>query len=98
MLYKYFYTMTLEPIPRRVMIEGMARVIRLEPELWRRLDAICVKEDVSIHDLCARIVQLKHPDATDGSMVRVFLIAYSWASDEAIAPLPGYGVDEEPGW
>ncbi|MCP1336159.1 ribbon-helix-helix domain-containing protein [Futiania mangrovi] len=62
-------------ISRNVRIGEHRTSVRLEPELWEALEDICMREDLSLHDVCTEVAQ---QDRSGGftSALRVFVIRY----------------------
>jgi len=58
--------------------------VRLEPEMWRALREIAVRERCRIHDLCSVVQMRKNPETSFTAAIRVFVDAL----------FPGGGDDE----
>ena len=59
-----------------VKIEEKRTSIRLEPAMWRELNAIAERESCTIHELATLISSKKPDEASLTAAVRVFLMLY----------------------
>lgn len=66
-------------VTRNVVIAGKRTTIRLEPALWAALDEICVRENLSRHEVCTRIEMMRHgvnrAQAVRSTVVNYFRLA-----------------------
>src|SRR5271155_4992306 len=71
-------------VSRNITVLGRRTSVRLEPEMWRALREIAMREHCRIHDLCSVIQMRKNPDTSLTAGIRVFLMLYfrAAATDE----------------
>lgn len=67
-------------VSRNITVNGHRTSVRLEPEMWRALKEISVRENCSIHELCSLISFRKKPRTSLTAAIRVFLMLYFRAS------------------
>lgn len=63
-------------ISRNITVLGKRTSVRLEPEMWRELKNISVRESCTIHDLCSLISLRKNERTSLTAAIRVFLMLY----------------------
>jgi predicted DNA-binding ribbon-helix-helix protein len=71
-------------VSRNITVLGRRTSVRLEPEMWRALREIAIRERCRIHDLCSVIQMRKNPDTSLTAAIRVFVMLYfrAAATDE----------------
>jgi len=76
---------------KNVTINGQRTSLRLEREIWDALDEVCVRESLSLHELCSLIEKFRHI-SNRTSAVRAFIISYfrSAATDDGHS-IAGHG-------
>lgn len=67
-------------VSRNITVLGRRTSVRLEPEMWRALRDISIRERCTIHDLCSLISLRKNPNTSLTAAIRVFLMLYYRAS------------------
>lgn len=67
-------------VSRNITVLGRRTSVRLEPEMWRALRDISMRERCTIHDLCSLISLRKNPNTSLTAAIRVFLMLYYRAS------------------
>lgn len=67
-------------VSRNITVLGRRTSVRLEPEMWRALRDISLRERCSIHDLCSLISLRKNTHTSLTAAIRVFLMLYYRAS------------------
>jgi len=69
---------------RNITVLGRRTSVRLEPEMWRALREIAVRERCRIHDLCSVVQMRKNPETSFTAAIRVFVMLYfrAAATDE----------------
>lgn len=67
-------------VSRNITVNGHRTSVRLEPEMWRALKEISMRENCSIHELCSLISFRKKPRTSLTAAIRVFLMLYFRAS------------------
>jgi predicted DNA-binding ribbon-helix-helix protein len=80
-------------INRNVRGAGKRTSMRLEPEAWDALREICLRENISTHELLARAVR-SHPRGGRTSAVSVFILMYYRAASRVPAQAAANGVGE----
>ena len=77
-------------INRNVIAQSGRTSMRLEPERWEALQAICLRETITLSDLVQRIERQGHPGGRT-SAIRVHVVTYFRNVARAIggAPSPG---------
>lgn len=63
-------------VSRNITVSGRRTSVRLEPEMWRALKEISVRENCSIHELCSLISFRKNRRTSLTAAIRVFLMLY----------------------
>ncbi|HEU4837849.1 MAG TPA: ribbon-helix-helix domain-containing protein [Micavibrio sp.] len=63
-------------VSRNITVNGRRTSVRLEPEMWRALKEISVRENCSIHELCSLISFRKNKRTSLTAAIRVFLMLY----------------------
>lgn len=63
-------------VSRNITVLGKRTSVRLEPEMWRELKGISIRESCTIHDLCTLISLRKSPQTSLTAAIRVFLMLY----------------------
>ncbi len=63
-------------ISRNITVLGKRTSVRLEPEMWREIKNISVRENCTIHDLCSLISLRKNERTSLTAAIRVFLMLY----------------------
>jgi len=63
-------------VSRNITVLGRRTSVRLEPEMWRALKDISVRERCTIHDLCSLISLRKNQNTSLTAAIRVFLMLY----------------------
>ena len=63
-------------VSRNITVNGRRTSVRLEPEMWRALKEISVRENCSIHELCSLIAFRKNKRTSLTAAIRVFLMLY----------------------
>ncbi len=63
-------------VSRNITVNGRRTSVRLEPEMWRALKEISVRESCSIHELCSLISFRKNKRTSLTAAIRVFLMLY----------------------
>lgn len=63
-------------ISRNITILGKRTSARLEPQMWRELEAVALREGCSIHELSSLLYLRKTPDTSFTAALRVFLMLY----------------------
>ncbi len=67
-------------VSRNITVLGRRTSVRLEPEMWRALRDISLRERCTIHDLCSLIALRKNTHTSLTAAIRVFLMLYYRAS------------------
>ncbi len=67
-------------VSRNITVLGRRTSVRLEPEMWRALRDISLRERCTIHDLCSLISLRKNAHTSLTAAIRVFLMLYYRAS------------------
>jgi predicted DNA-binding ribbon-helix-helix protein len=81
---------------RNVTVAGRRTSMKLEPDMWDALDEICLREQMTSHEVCTAI-SAKHSGNNLTAAMRVFILAYFRASStEAGHSLAGHGQPDEP--
>lgn len=62
-------------ISRNVRVSGRRTSMRLEPEMWDALQAICHRERRSIHEICTEINEHRHASSLTAD-IRVYIMHY----------------------
>jgi len=62
-------------VNRNVTIGGRRTSLRLEPAMWDALEEICRREEMSQHELCARIDERRRASSLTAA-IRVFIVNY----------------------
>ena len=79
-------------VNRNIIVDGHRTSIRLEPAMWRALNKIAERENMTIHQLGTRIDQLRDKSCGLTAAIRVFLLAYfQEAATEEGHALAGHG-------
>ncbi len=60
---------------KNVIVNGRRTSMRLDRETWISLADICLREKVSIHDLCSRIDDIRDKSGLS-SATRLFVLTY----------------------
>lgn len=60
---------------KNVTIDGRRTSLRLENEIWEALSDICLREKMSVHELCSLVEKRRHGSSRT-SAVRTFVVAY----------------------
>ena len=60
---------------KNVNVSGRRTSIRIEDELWRAAEELCVREGMTLHELCSLIDQYRGMSGLTAAL-RVFLIVY----------------------
>ena len=86
----YFTELSPNRIPlisRNITILGNRTSARLEPQMWRELQAVAVREGCTIHEISSLLYLRKPSDTSFTSALRTFLMLYNRAatSDEGHA-------------
>lgn len=63
-------------VSRNITVSGRRTSVRLEPEMWRALKEISLRENCSIHELCSLIGFRKNKRTSLTAAIRVFLMLY----------------------
>jgi predicted DNA-binding ribbon-helix-helix protein len=63
-------------INRNIVVNGHRTSVRLEAEMWSDLQAICRRENKSLHEMCSLISANKKGRRSLTSAIRVFLLGY----------------------
>lgn len=63
-------------LSRNITVLGKRTSVRLEPEMWRELKNISVRERCTTHDLCSLIALRKNERTSLTAAIRVFLMLY----------------------
>ena len=63
-------------ISRNITVLGHRTSIRLEPEMWKALKEISIREKCSIHDLCTVVSVRKSQNTSLTAAIRVFIMLY----------------------
>lgn len=63
-------------VSRNITVLGKRTSVRLEPEMWRELKNISLREECTIHDLCSLISIRKQEGTSLTAAIRVFLMLY----------------------
>jgi predicted DNA-binding ribbon-helix-helix protein len=99
--------MKTELFSKNVVINGFRTSLRMEAEIWEALDEICVRERMSLNELCS-LIEVHRTEASRTSLIRTFIVAYlraaatrprsrsrkSWIGRSILA---GYGEDAQVG-
>jgi len=81
---------------RNVTVAGRRTSMKLEPDMWDALDEICLREQMTMHDVCTSIAA-RHSGNNLTAAMRVFILAYFRASStEAGHHQAGHGQADEP--
>jgi len=67
-------------ISRNITILGDRTSARLEPQMWRELQAVAHREGCTIHELSSLLYLRKQADASFTSALRTFLMLYNRAA------------------
>ena len=67
-------------ISRNITILGDRTSTRLEPQMWRELQAVAHREGCTIHELSSLLYLRKQADTSFSSTLRVFLMRYNRAA------------------
>ena len=62
-------------VSRNIRLEDHRTSIRLEPEMWDALAEIAALEGESVHELCARVDDMRG-DLGRTAAIRVFIVSY----------------------
>lgn len=62
-------------ICKNVIVNGRRTSMRLDRETWMSLSDICLREKVSIHDLCSKIDAIRGKSGLS-SATRLFVLTY----------------------
>ncbi len=62
-------------INRNVTVGGRRTSLRLEPAMWDALEEICRREEMSQHQLCAKIDERRRASSLTAA-IRVFIVNY----------------------
>jgi predicted DNA-binding ribbon-helix-helix protein len=62
-------------VSRNVTLEGRRTSLRLERAMWDALEEICMREEQSMHDLCAHVDRIR-AERTLTAGIRVFILEY----------------------
>lgn len=73
---------------RNVVIGGRRTTVRLEASVWSALDEICVKEQMTRHDLCTRI-EAARGRANRAQAIRAAVITYYRSALKSGRDMPG---------
>lgn len=63
-------------VTRNVRIRNRRTSVRLEPELWRALEAIAEHEQTDLNAICSRVQEGRGPVGGFTSALRVFIVEY----------------------
>ncbi|MFA5592305.1 MAG: ribbon-helix-helix domain-containing protein [Micavibrio sp.] len=63
-------------VSRNITVNAHRTSVRLEPEMWRALKEIAVRENCTIHELCSLISFRKNKRTSLTAAIRVFLMLY----------------------
>lgn len=63
-------------ISKNITVNGHRTSIRLEPEMWRALGEVALRERCSIHDICSLVSIRKKELSSLTASIRVFLMLY----------------------
>lgn len=81
--------MAVPKIPaRNVIVRGHRTSLRLEPEVFRALDEICVRERLTLPVLCNRLLDRHGDDVNLSSQLRVHALTYFQALAGLLYPPP----------
>lgn len=62
-------------LTRNVVIDGKRTTIRLESAIWDAVDDLCVREEISRHDLCSR-VEARRDGLNRAQAIRAVVVNY----------------------
>ncbi|HLN25762.1 MAG TPA: ribbon-helix-helix domain-containing protein [Patescibacteria group bacterium] len=81
---------------RNVTVAGRRTSMKLEPDMWDALDEICLREQMTAHEVCTTI-SARHSGNNLTAAMRVFILAYFRASSTELGHhQAGHGQPDEP--
>ena len=60
---------------RNVTVDGHRTSLRLETDVWDALEEICVRETLSVHEVCT-LVEQRRTGSSRTAAVRAFILGY----------------------
>lgn len=64
-------------IKRSVVVQGHATSVRLEPQFWEIIDAVCVSQNTSLGQLIISLEKQQQAPGNLASKLRVFCLEYA---------------------
>ena len=62
-------------VTRNVTISGRRTSIRYEPEVWRALEILCRRKNISLHEFCSRVDAVRGESGLT-SAIRAEMVTY----------------------
>ena len=62
-------------ISRNITIAGRRTSVRLEPAMWEALHDICLREGLTVNEMCSRVAERRHGTSLTAAL-RVSILTY----------------------